>query len=183
MGHINKNPGEGDPTASAFIVRTDREEPRILLHKHRKLDLWMQFGGHIEPSRKETPWQAVIREIREEAGYEISQLNVLQPSLRVGPLENTDNHPMPFNINSHPIDTGDGCVDHFHSDIEWAFTATEDPKNPPQDGESEDIRRFTSTELDRLSDEEIPPDVRTICQYVLNKLVGELEEISIPSTG
>jgi len=47
---------------------TEGAEPRIILHKHRKLNKLLQFGGHVELD--ETPWQAVLREIAEESGYD-----------------------------------------------------------------------------------------------------------------
>lgn len=70
MPHIHTEPGQHDLTVSAYIVRMDLPEPAIILHKHRKLNKWLQFGGHVEPH--ENPWQAVQREIREESGYELS---------------------------------------------------------------------------------------------------------------
>lgn len=77
MPHIHTQPGQHDHTASAFIIRTDGTEPRILFHMHKKIKKLMQPGGHVE--LHETPWQAVVHEIEEEAGYEISQLKILQP--------------------------------------------------------------------------------------------------------
>lgn len=56
---------------------TEGDEPRIILHKHRKLKMLLQFGGHVELD--ETPWQAVLREIAEESGYDKNQLKLLQP--------------------------------------------------------------------------------------------------------
>src|SRR3990172_11009899 len=49
-------------TATAFVVDGDR----TLLHWHQRLQQWMPPGGHIEPD--EDPVQAVLREVREEAG-------------------------------------------------------------------------------------------------------------------
>ncbi len=48
--------------ATAYLVR----EGRTLLHKHRKLGLWLPPGGHIEPG--ESPDEAVLREVLEETG-------------------------------------------------------------------------------------------------------------------
>ena len=50
--------------ATAYLVR----DGRTLLHKHRKLGLWLPPGGHVEPG--ETPDEAVRREVREETGLE-----------------------------------------------------------------------------------------------------------------
>jgi len=63
MAHIHTQPGQHDHTASAYIVRTDFDEPKIMLHLHRKIGKYLQFGGHVE--LHETPWQAVVHELRE----------------------------------------------------------------------------------------------------------------------
>ncbi len=38
----------------------------VLLHRHKRLGLWLQPGGHLEPG--ETPWDAARRESSEETG-------------------------------------------------------------------------------------------------------------------
>jgi hypothetical protein len=49
MAHIHTEPGQHDFTASAFIIRLDRlderGQPKLLLHKHKKLHKLLQFGG------------------------------------------------------------------------------------------------------------------------------------------
>jgi 8-oxo-dGTP pyrophosphatase MutT (NUDIX family) len=49
-------------TVSGFLV----DGPRTLLHWHKKLQLWLPPGGHVDPD--EDPVQAVVREVREETG-------------------------------------------------------------------------------------------------------------------
>ncbi len=41
-------------------------EGRVLLHRHRKLDMWLPPGGHIE--QDELPDEAAVREVLEETG-------------------------------------------------------------------------------------------------------------------
>lgn len=81
MAHIHTEPGQHDHTASGFIVRTDTPEPTLILHRHKKTGKYMQFGGHIELD--ETPWQAVRHELMEESGYDLSDLQILQPMQRL----------------------------------------------------------------------------------------------------
>lgn len=57
-----------DWTATVFIVHDQRT---LLLH-HRKLNLWLPPGGHVDPH--ELPHCAAIREAREETGFEIELL-------------------------------------------------------------------------------------------------------------
>ena len=49
-------------TGSAIVIG-----PRgVLLHRHKRLGLWLQPGGHVDPG--ETPWDTAVRETREETG-------------------------------------------------------------------------------------------------------------------
>ncbi len=51
-------------TVTGFVVQGDR----TLLHWHRKEQMWLPPGGHVEPD--EDPVQAVLREVREETGLD-----------------------------------------------------------------------------------------------------------------
>lgn len=82
MAHIHTGLGQHDLTVSAFIVRGAPDGPRLLLHRHKKLALVLQPGGHVELA--ENPWAAIIREIAEETGYSATQLVVLQQSRAIG---------------------------------------------------------------------------------------------------
>jgi 8-oxo-dGTP pyrophosphatase MutT (NUDIX family) len=54
-----------DFTVATFVVQRDS----VLLLWHRKLQMWLPPGGHIEPN--ELPDDAAIREVAEEAGIDI----------------------------------------------------------------------------------------------------------------
>jgi len=54
----------GHITGSCFIV--DPASRRVLLHHHRRLDRWLQMGGHC--FENEIPAAAALREGREESG-------------------------------------------------------------------------------------------------------------------
>ncbi|SDZ74429.1 NUDIX domain-containing protein [Bowdeniella nasicola] len=135
MPHIFTMPGGHDQTVSAFIFRPSTRE--ILLHRHRRFRSLLQPGGHIEPI--ENPWQALIREVKEETGYRARQLRVLQP----GPppqieLPGFTVHPLPALVNTHQI-----SGDHFHSDLAYALLADGEPAGAPAEGESEELRWLT----------------------------------------
>jgi 8-oxo-dGTP pyrophosphatase MutT (NUDIX family) len=53
----------------AFATVRD-ELGQVLLAQRRTDDFWMQPGGGVEPG--ETPWQAVVREVREETGLAVT---------------------------------------------------------------------------------------------------------------
>lgn len=174
MPHIHKEAGQHDFTASAYIVRTDGAEPQLLLHQHKKLGILLQFGGHIETD--ETPWQAITHELLEESGYELNQLELLQPKNRIAVLSNVDLHPYPLVIITHPF-----SPDHFHTDIAWAFTATAQPKNGVSDGESDSLQLFRLDELKALEANKIPENVREIGIFILTECLAEWERAPVTS--
>lgn len=52
-------------TGSALIVG----RRGIVLHRHRRLGLWLQPGGHLDDG--EAPWEAAVREAAEETGLPV----------------------------------------------------------------------------------------------------------------
>lgn len=54
-----------DFAVSVFVVWRSR----VLLHRHRKLGIWLPPGGHVEPG--ELPDDAATREVMEEAGIAV----------------------------------------------------------------------------------------------------------------
>lgn len=167
MPHIHTKKGEHDLTVSAVIVRLDSSEPKVMLHKHKKLGVYLQFGGHVETN--ENPWQAAVHEIKEESGYDIGQLQILQPKVRLNKLTNSKVHPQPIVINTHPFDNH---MNHFHSDITYAFTAEQPPTDKPDVNESQDIKLFSLKELRDLDSQLIFGDVRTIHMFILENLAN-----------
>src|SRR3989344_1630221 len=93
MAHIHE---KIDFTASAFIVHGDK----VVLHKHKKLGMWLQPGGHIE--LHEDPVEAVLREAKEETGLDVDLVgNDLVPmDTKFGAREIT----VPRYINRHYFD-------------------------------------------------------------------------------
>lgn len=160
MPHIHNENGQHDHTASAFIVRIDPkdETPRILLHMHKKYGTLLQPGGHIE--LHENPWQAVLHEVIEETGYELSQLGLLQPPYV--PKINLTNgviHPFPICHNTH---WGDSEHTHKHTDISYLFITEEEPNGVPNEDESSDLRWVTLEELEAFKDEEVASIAREV---------------------
>ena len=165
MPHIHTQPGQHDLTSSAYIVRLDGPEPVILLHMHKLLGTYLQFGGHVE--LHENPWQTVAHEINEESGYRLSQLQLLQPELRLASLTHAINHPLPISIQTHKF----GKLDHYHTDIAYAFVTSQAPQDAIGEGESGHIVAFTAEGLKALSDTEIFESVRETALFVLRELL------------
>ncbi|WP_261675594.1 NUDIX hydrolase [Streptomyces lusitanus] len=123
--------GAGHLTASALVV--DPERGRVLLTLHRKLRMWLQMGGHCEPSDA-TLAAAALREATEESG--VAGLTLLPG----GPVR-LDRHPIP-----------PPC--HFHFDVQYAALATPDAVHAVSD-ESLDVRWFPYDEVPQVADDSV----------------------------
>ena len=168
MAHTHFKPGQYDQTVSAFIIRTDLDQPRLLLHLHKKLNTLFQPGGHIELN--ENPWQALKHELLEETGYSLEELQILQPSTpHITRLPGVTVHPVPVIHSSHGFEI---WPDHFHTDTTYALLAAGGPTGKPDDGESTDMRWVSLAELNNIPDDEIIENIRVIGRYVLTTVLS-----------
>lgn len=167
MSHLHTEKGGHDLTVSAHIIRTDTAEPTVMLHKHKKLGRYLQFGGHVE--HNENPWEAITHELAEESGYHISQLEVLQPMTRLKSLTGVRLHPVPVSYLTHEFPG----LDHYHTDTAFAFVTDQPPKGEPQEDESVDIELFTADEIRAIHKDDIYPNVREIALFVLETSLSE----------
>lgn len=92
----------GHVTGSALVL--DAGSGRFLLHYHKKLSRWLQFGGHAEAEEND-PAQTALREAREESGL---------PDLRFL----TD---QPLDIDVHTIPARADQPEHLHLDFRYAL--------------------------------------------------------------
>jgi 8-oxo-dGTP pyrophosphatase MutT (NUDIX family) len=135
----------GHITGAAWILSTDRR--RALLAHHRKLDRWLQLGGHADGQ-----WnveEVALREAREESGlmrFDIVPIN--------GVL-------MPFDLDVHEIparyDEAGNLVEdaHEHHDIRFLMIAESD-EDVTVSEESHDLAWCTPDEiLERTGEESI----------------------------
>lgn len=121
-------------TSTTIIVHDNK----ALLHLHKKLDIWIPVGGHID--RDELPQEAAIREIKEETGLEVKLYNP-DKQIHMGDVLQLlrPMHILLENINK------------FHQHIDFVFYATSDSdKLHPQDGETNNLKWFTSEEIKQL---------------------------------
>ena len=61
-------PATPDPHLVSYFVLIDAVEQKLLLVDHKKANLWLPAGGHVEPN--EHPQETVAREIVEELGID-----------------------------------------------------------------------------------------------------------------
>ena len=98
----------GHLTGSAWIV--DRERKRTLLTHHRKLNKWLQLGGHADGELN--PLAVAMREASEESG--LTRLRVVSDEV--------------FDLDRHLIPARKAEPDHWHYDIRFMIEA--DPDEP-----------------------------------------------------
>jgi hypothetical protein len=172
MPHVHTKPGQHDATISGFIIRTDGDEPRILLHRHKLLRRYFQFGGHVE--LHEDPWQALTHELLEESGYDMDQLQVLQPRVRYTETNpRIVRHPLPFSSVTHPF----ADQDHYHSDTTYAFTAIEESRHPIGKDEADTLELLTAAQIRAIPDKDIYPEIRGMALFALETLLKEWEPV------
>jgi 8-oxo-dGTP pyrophosphatase MutT (NUDIX family) len=93
----------GHITCSGLVIAPDGD---LLLVHHRRLDRWLQPGGHVEPEDVEI-WDAARREVLEETGVELVP----------------DDCPRLIGADVHGIPPGKGEPYHLHHDLLFAFRA------------------------------------------------------------
>lgn len=101
----------------------------VVLLRHKRLGIWVQPGGHLEPG--EPPWEAAVRETEEETGLDVRLVQGAR-------LLHVDVHP---------------SGEHTHLDLRYLLAA--DPEKDPHPGadESQDVRWFTWSEAVAVADD------------------------------
>jgi len=117
-------------TASAIVIDDVVGAERVVLHLHKRLGIWLQPGGHIEPG--ESPSAAALREAREETGLAVR-------------------HPDDGSLFVH-LDVHPGPRGHTHLDLRFLLLARGEPPRPGE-GESPEVRWFGFEEALALADE------------------------------
>jgi 8-oxo-dGTP pyrophosphatase MutT (NUDIX family) len=123
----------GHVTGSAWIVSPDGQQ--VLLIHHRKLDRWLQPGGHADGDPDVAA--VALREAQEETGL---------TSLRLA------SSPI-FDVDIHEIPTRKDVLAHLHYDIRFLLEA--DPLEPFGDSEEiENIQWFSLKNAELVADSE-----------------------------
>ena len=112
-------------TAAAIIVG----ERGTVLHLHKRLGMWLQPGGHVDPD--ETPWEAALREAWEETGL---------------PVSHPPDGPRFVHVDVHP-----GPKGHTHLDLRYLIYSPDVDPDPGED-ESPFVRWFDWDEAEALAD-------------------------------
>lgn len=116
---------EGHLTGSAFVLSPDGG--RVLLLHHRKLDRWLQPGGHADEGESKGE-EVALREAREETG--IAALALHPAAAR------------PFDVDVHAIPARGGDPAHLHLDLRYVVIASEDAPLLRSTKETNSLRWF-----------------------------------------
>lgn len=131
MPHIHE---KIDFTADVFIVH----DKKVLLIFHKKHNMWLQIGGHIELN--EDPDEALFREVKEECGLDIEIIGERQPKFE---MKGTKFLYAPVFMNIHDINET-----HKHIGLIYFAKARSD-KFVLSEREHNDIRWFSREDLDK----------------------------------
>ncbi len=117
VGKENKN---GHITASAFII--NKKRTHMLLVYHKKCQLWLQPGGHLE--KNESPLDGAIREMIEETG--IQSYKVLDRRL--------------FDSDAHEFIDVKKNIRHMHYDMRFIIEASDVDSTQIQKSEVDEMK-------------------------------------------
>lgn len=149
---INMNCEVGHLTASAIIV--DITSNKTLLHFHKRLNRWLQVGGHAD---YETDFsQVALREAQEETG--LSDLAYYPVDSPVVPLD--------FDVHTFP--QRNAIPEHLHLDFRYVLTTSQPNALAPADGESVQFKWLTFDEALSLIGEE---------DYALRRAIQKTQEL------
>ena len=123
----------GHITASCWLVSKDGQ--RVLLTHHKKLDKWLQPGGHCDGDHDVL--RAALKEAREESG--IYDWEIVSGEV--------------FDIDIHLIPARKNEPEHFHYDVRFLLRAKEDEQYTVSD-ESHDLAWVDIEKLEEYTSEE-----------------------------
>lgn len=117
----------GHFTGSALVLSADGT--KTLMHHHRFLDRWLQFGGHCDG--EENVAAVAVREAEEESGISGFAL--------------ASERPFDLDIHAIPGNPKRGEPPHEHYDLRYVLIAPENAQ-PQTSDESHELRWFTPAE-------------------------------------
>jgi 8-oxo-dGTP pyrophosphatase MutT (NUDIX family) len=132
----------GHITASAIICSPDFKH--VLLTHHRKLNRWLQLGGHCDGNPDVA--ESAHREAEEESGLAgftfVPWFGEQRP-----PFE-----PLPFDFDVHGIPANSKEPAHDHYDVRYILTT--EFREPKVSDESHDVKWFTIDDARRICQDE-----------------------------
>jgi len=141
----------GHYTGSALVVSEDLTQ--VLLTLHRKLNIWLQLGGHAEGEHL-LP-EVAMREAQEESGLNNLRFLNYESLLNEDKLTRPDEivSPLPFDIDHHYIPSRKDEPNHYHYDVRFLVVADRSESIKVSD-ESHDLKWFSLDEAREKTSEE-----------------------------
>lgn len=147
----------GHITASAWIV--SRETNAVLLTHHRKLDRWLQLGGHTDGETDVLA--AALREAEEESG--LRDFEAIPRSTA----------PAILDVDVHTIPARGEEPAHEHHDIRFLFRVSEAQPIRRQESESKAVRWFPGAGIEaRLTEESLSRMARKAERWLSRDPIG-----------
>jgi len=147
----------GHITASAWIV--SRERRAVLLTHHRKLDRWLQLGGHTDG--ESDALATAMREAEEESG-----MTGFEP-LPLGAA------PEILDVDVHVIPARGAEPAHEHHDIRFLLEVSEAQSIRRQEAESKAMQWFPAEGLEaRLAEESLARMARKAARWLARDPIG-----------
>lgn len=120
----------GHVTASAVVVN-ESYDAMLLMH-HKKLDIWLQFGGHVDDN---PDIEAMARqELMEESG--IAHAKRVSKNI--------------FDLSIHEVSERSDEPEHLHFDIRFLYSVSSDVSFEVNRDEGYDIRWFNLDKIQEL---------------------------------
>jgi len=132
----------GHLTGSSWIVNAARTKT-LLLH-HRKLNRWIQPGGHADGEFDLL--SVALKEAREESG--LSRLEPVSGEV--------------FDIDIHEIPAFKDLPAHYHFDVRYLLVA-DDSEAPCRNDESNDVKWIELADISTYTDEESVLRMARLC--------------------
>ncbi len=105
-------------TSTAVLV-TNTTPRKVLLGLHQKLQMWLPPGGHQEEN--ENPFECLIREVYEEAGFDVTPYLPKTQKLD----ERVNSLPVPDYLFEEPIPARGEKLEHIHMDFVYVIEVPE----------------------------------------------------------
>ena len=130
---FENNNWNGHFTGSAWVI--DKTHQWVLMTHHRKLNLWLQLGGHADGNTNLL--DVAINEIKEESG--LTQLNIVSHRI--------------FDLDIHEIPSYNNMPKHYHYDIRFLLEVERDKEKIIVSHESYDVAWVHKSSVVQKNDE------------------------------